>query len=82
MQTVVSMPVASTQPVQVVQRTVQSPVQSVSLSETKPVTQSVPQLPVKPVEDKSTSLKEHTESLKKSNFSTDSDVCLYGKCNE
>ena len=80
MQTVVSMPVARTQPVQqVVQQPVQSPVQSIPVSEAKPVIQPVPQPPAKPVENQSTSPKvEHTESLKKSNFSTESDVCLYG----
>lgn len=79
MQTVVSMPVARAQPVQqVMQQPVQSPVQSMPVSEAKPVIQSVPQPPVKPVENQKTSPKvEHTESLKKSNFSTESDVCLY-----
>lgn len=79
MQTVVSMPVARTQPVQQVrQQPVQSPVQSMPVSEAKPVIQSVPQPPVKPVENQNTSSKvEHMESLKKSNFSTESDVCLY-----
>ena len=59
------------------QQPVQSPVQSMPVSEAKPVIQSVPQPPVKPVENQKTSPKvEHTESLKKSNFSTESDVCL------